>query len=190
MNSEEVMHMLARNLLMVAAVLCATSAFGQGAPNSAEADIVNGQGQKIGTAKIFAAKAGVKIELKAEKLPPGTHGFHVHEVGKCEGPDFKSAGGHFNPATKKHGKDNPEGPHAGDMLNITVGADGKVKATIEDPNVTLGPGANSLFHDGGSSIMIHEKEDDYKTDPSGNSGGRIACGVIEKQGGAAAGPTY
>ena len=170
--------MLTRNLIVVGALLYATAAFAQTAPKSAHANIVNAQGEKIGTAKIVAAKAGVKIELKAEKLPPGVHGFHFHAVGKCEGPDFKSAGGHLNPDTKKHGKDNPEGPHAGDMLNITVAADGKVKTTIEDPNVTLGPGANSLFHDGGTSIMIHAKADDMKTDPAGNSGDRIACGAI------------
>ncbi|MGA8222168.1 MAG: superoxide dismutase family protein [Candidatus Acidiferrales bacterium] len=182
--------MLLRNLLIVGSLVCASAAFGQQAPKSAHADIVNAQGEKIGTAKIVPAKAGVKIELKVEKLPPGTHGFHFHTVGKCEGPDFKSAGGHFNPDSKQHGKDNPAGPHAGDMLNIVAGADGKVKTTITDASVTLGAGPNSLFHDGGTSIMIHEKEDDYKTDPSGNSGARIACGVVEKQGGQAGASTY
>jgi len=182
--------MLARNLLMVGAVLCTTVAFGQGAPKSAHADIVNAQGQKIGTAKIVGAHVGVKIELNVSQLPPGTHGIHIHAVGKCEGPDFKSAGGHFNPVAKKHGRDNPEGPHAGDLENITVGADGKVKASIVDPNVTLGDGASSLFHDGGSAIVIHEKEDDYKTDPSGNSGARIGCGVVEKQSSASGGLSY
>ena len=172
--------MLARNLLIVLALLCPTAAFGQEATKSAHADIVNAQGQKIGTAKLFQTKSGVRIRLDVEKLPPGTHGFHFHTVGKCEGPDFKSAGGHFNPDGKKHGTENPEGPHAGDMLNIVVAADGKVKTMIVDKNVTLGAGPNSLFHDGGTSIMIHEKEDDYKTDPSGNSGARIACGVVEK----------
>jgi superoxide dismutase, Cu-Zn family len=186
----EVIHMLIRNLLIVAGVVCATAAFGQEAPKSAHADIVNAQGQKIGTARIVAAKQGVKVELKVEKLPPGTHGFHFHTVGKCEGPDFKSAGAHFNPDAKQHGKDNPAGPHAGDMLNIVVAADGKAKATLVDTNVTLAAGPNSLFHDGGASIMIHEKEDDYKTDPSGNSGARIACGVVEKESGKAQGSTY
>ncbi|HUL16592.1 MAG TPA: superoxide dismutase family protein [Terriglobales bacterium] len=172
--------MFSRNLLLLPAFLCATAAFGQGAPKSAHAEIVNAQGQKIGTAHIVAAKKGVKIEVNVSQLPPGTHGIHVHAVGKCEGPDFKSAGGHLNPDSKKHGKDNPEGPHAGDLLNIEVKADGKAKATLLDTMVTLGDGPNSLFHEGGSAIVIHEKADDYKTDPSGNSGARIACGVIGK----------
>jgi Cu-Zn family superoxide dismutase len=167
-------------LILLPALLCATGAFGQGAPKSAHADIVNAQGQKIGTAKILAAKQGVKIEVNVSQLPPGTHGIHIHAVGKCEGPDFKTAGPHLNPDNKKHGKDNPEGPHAGDLLNLEVKADGTAKATLLDTMVTLGDGPNSVFHDGGPAIVIHEKEDDYKTDPAGNSGARIACGVIQK----------
>jgi superoxide dismutase, Cu-Zn family len=167
-------------LTLLAALLCATVALGQGAPKSAHADIVNPQGQKIGTAKILATTSGVKIEVEVSQLPPGVHGVHIHNVGKCEGPDFASAGPHLNPYTKKHGKDNPEGPHAGDLLNIEVKADGRAKATLHDTMVTLGDGPNSLFHDGGTAIVIHAKEDDYKTDPAGNSGPRIACGVIEK----------
>jgi len=162
------------------ALLCSSVAFGQGAPKSAHADIVNAQGQNIGTAKIVPAKKGVKIEVNVSQLPPGNHGIHIHAVGKCDGPAFTTAGGHLNPDTKKHGKDNPEGPHAGDLLMIDVKADGTAKATLLDTMVTLGDGANSLFHDGGTAIVIHEKEDDYKTDPTGNSGGRIACGVIQK----------
>jgi superoxide dismutase, Cu-Zn family len=162
------------------ALLCSSVAFGQGAPKSAHADIVNVQGQNIGTAKIVPAKKGVKIDVNVSQLPPGNHGIHIHAVGKCDGPAFTTAGGHLNPDTKKHGKDNPEGPHAGDLLMIDVKADGTAKATLLDTMVTLGDGANSLFHDGGTAIVIHEKEDDYKTDPTGNSGGRIACGVIQK----------
>jgi len=162
------------------AMLGATAAFGQGAPKSAHADIVNAQGESIGSAKIIAAKKGVKIDVSVSKLPAGTHGIHIHTVGKCEGPAFTTAGGHLNPDTKKHGKDNPEGPHAGDLLNLVVKADGTGKATLLDTMVTLGDGPNSLFHDGGTALVIHEKEDDYKTDPTGNSGGRIACGVIQK----------
>jgi Cu-Zn family superoxide dismutase len=167
-------------LVLLPALLCSSVAFGQGAPKAAHADIVNGQGQNIGTAKILPAKKGVKIEVNVSQLPPGNHGIHIHAVGKCEGPAFTTAGGHLNPDTKKHGKDNPEGPHAGDLLMIDVKADGTAKATLVDTMVTLGDGANSLFHDGGTAIVIHEKEDDYKTDPTGNSGGRIACGVIQK----------
>jgi Cu-Zn family superoxide dismutase len=167
-------------LVLLPALFCSTVAFGQGASKSAHADIVNAQGQNIGTAKIVPAKQGVKIEVSVSQLPPGKHGIHIHAVGKCEGPDFKTAGPHLNPDTKKHGKDNPEGPHAGDLLNLEVKADGTAKATLLDTMVTLGDGPNSLFHEGGTSIVIHEKEDDYKTDPAGNSGARIACGVIQK----------
>ena len=172
--------MFYNKLALLSALLCATAAFGQGAAKSAHADIVNAQGQKIGTARILAAKEGIKIEVNVSQLPPGTHGIHIHTVGKCEGPDFTTAGGHLNPDAKKHGKDNPEGPHAGDLLNIEVKGDGTAKATLLDTMATLGGGANSVFHEGGTAIVIHAKEDDYKTDPAGNSGPRIACGVIQK----------
>src|ERR1700686_80066 len=112
--------MFYKNLILIPALLCATAVFGQGTSKSAHADIINAQGQKIGTAKILAAKEGVKIEVNVSQLPPGNHGIHIHNVGKCDGPDFTSAGPHLNPYTKKHGKDNPEGPHAGDLLNIEV----------------------------------------------------------------------
>jgi Cu-Zn family superoxide dismutase len=172
--------MSCNKLTLIPALLCATAVLGQGAPKSAHADIANAQGQKIGTARILAAKDGVKIEVSVSQLPPGKHAIHIHNVGKCEGPDFTSAGPHLNPDTKKHGKDNPEGPHAGDLLNIEVKANGTAKETLRDTMVTLGDGANSVFHDGGTAIVIHAKEDDYKTDPAGNSGPLIACGVIEK----------
>lgn len=174
-----------RLLVMIAAVcLCAlapvisTYAVPQQLAQSGNADIVNAQGQKIGTATVHPSGSGVRINVEVSQLPPGTHGIHIHAVGKCEGPAFTSAGAHFNPASKKHGKDNPEGPHAGDLLNIDVGTDGTGKASLSDPNVILGAGPNSLFHEGGTALVIHEKADDYKTDPTGNSGGRIACGVI------------
>lgn len=172
--------MSCRNWLVLSFFFCTSAAFGQSSPKSAHADIVNAQGQEIGSAKILPADGGVKIHLKVSQLPPGTHAIHIHSVGKCEGPDFKSAGGHLNPESKQHGKDNPAGPHAGDLLNFEVGADGNGKATLLAPHVTLGSGPNSLFHDGGTALVIHEKADDYKTDPAGNSGARIACGVIQQ----------
>lgn len=172
---------MALRLGLVAIVLCcASAAFGQTGSPSAHADIVNAQGQKIGTAALSQTDSGVEIKLDVSQLPPGTHGIHVHSVGKCEGPDFKSAGAHLNPDGKKHGTENPEGPHAGDMPNIEVGSDGQTHTVITAKGVTLGSGPNSLFHDGGTALVIHEKADDYKTDPSGNSGNRIACGVIQK----------
>lgn len=175
-----------RRFLIMAAgfCLCAaisvyrTSAIAQQTARSAQADIVNAQGQKIGTATIRPSSSGVRINVEVSQLPPGSHGIHIHTVGKCEGPDFTSAGAHFNPTSKKHGKDNPEGSHAGDLLNIEVAADGTGKASLSDSNVALGGGPNSLFPESGTALVIHEKSDDYKTDPAGNSGARIACGVI------------
>jgi len=171
--------MLIRNCFLAATLVWTPAVFAQSAPQSARANIVNAQGQKIGSATIRQADGGIRIDVQVSQLPAGTHGIHVHTAGKCEGPAFTSAGGHFNPTSKKHGKDNPEGPHAGDLLNIEVGADGTGKASLSDPNATLSEGPNSLFHEGGTALVIHEKADDYKTDPAGNSGARIACGVIE-----------
>jgi superoxide dismutase, Cu-Zn family len=138
-------------------------------------------GATVGTATLQAAPGGgVQINLAITKLPPGEHGIHIHQVAKCEGPDFSTAGGHFNPGGKKHGMQNPDGPHAGDMNNFTVDADGKATRVINDPRVSLGSDANSVFTGGGTALVIHAGPDDMKTDPSGNSGGRIACGVITK----------
>jgi Cu-Zn family superoxide dismutase len=149
-------------------------------PASAKAELRNAEGQPVGTATLKPAATGVRINLRVFNLPPGTHAFHIHAVGKCDPPDFKTAGGHFNPESKKHGLKNPEGPHAGDMPNITVDKKGKGSATVVNPRVTLGEGANSLFHEGGTALVIHEKADDDMTDPAGNAGNRIACGVIEQ----------
>jgi Cu-Zn family superoxide dismutase len=168
--------MLVRKWILVSGLLCASAAFGQ----SAQADILNAQGQKIGSAQVRTSGSGVRIDVEVSGLTPGLHGIHIHNVGKCDGPDFTTAGPHLNPASKKHGKDNPQGPHAGDLLNLQVKADGGGKATLLDSNATLGAGANSLFHEGGTSLVIHADADDYKTDPAGNSGARIACGVIQR----------
>jgi Cu-Zn family superoxide dismutase len=146
---------------------------------SARAEINNSTGKKIGTATLIETKDGVRISLAAHDLPPGVHGMHIHEKGSCEGPDFKSAGGHFNPGKKSHGLKNPQGHHAGDLSNITVGSDGSVKEDIVVRDVTLRPNEpNSIMQPGGSALVIHEKADDEKSDPAGNAGGRIACGAI------------
>jgi Cu-Zn family superoxide dismutase len=161
------------------AILFASLALGKTGA-TAKANLANGKGEPIGTANLKTTSQGVSVALDVSKLPPGTHGFHIHTVGKCDAPDFKSAGGHFNPEAKKHGWDNPEGHHAGDLQNLTVGADGTAKVKIVVKGVTLGDGANSLFHPEGTAIVIHADPDDGKTDPTGNAGARIACGVITK----------
>lgn len=171
--------MVRLSLLLIPALLFAASAQARPA-QTARADIINAKGEKIGTATIAPAEQGVNISLNVSQLPPGTHALHIHAVGKCDPPDFKSAGPHFNPDNKKHGSKNPEGPHAGDLQNFDVKADGTAKVSVAAPNVTLGEGPNSLFHPEGTALVIHEKADDYMTDPAGNAGGRIACGVIQK----------
>lgn len=147
---------------------------------TAKADLADAQGKSAGTAELTQTPEGVRIALTVSGLAPGQHAFHVHNVGKCEGPDFKSAGAHFNPYSKKHGLKNPDGPHAGDMENIDVGQGGTGKAEVVNKQVTLGEGPNSLFHEGGTAIVIHASPDDGVTDPAGNAGARIACGVITK----------
>jgi superoxide dismutase, Cu-Zn family len=168
-------------LLGVAALAAALPLFAAG-PKSAHADIKNAQGTKIGTAKITSTADGVKIALKVSQLTPGEHGIHIHTVGKCEAPAFTSAGGHFNPTGAHHGVNSAQDPHphAGDLANLNVGENGKASTDFTVSGVTLGDGANSLFHEGGTSLVIHAKPDDLKSDPAGNSGDRIACGVIEK----------
>src|SRR5262245_21068351 len=144
-------------------------------------DLKDAKGADVGMAMISPAKGGgVSIDLDVHGLPPGEHALHFHAVAKCEGPDFTSATGHFNPASKKHGMQNPEGPHAGDMNNFTVDAKGNAKATITNKNVTMGAEPNSIYANGGTALMIHGAADDMKTDPAGNAGPRIACGTITK----------
>jgi Cu-Zn family superoxide dismutase len=167
-------------LSAITAALVISTAFSAAAQKTAKAELHDGMGNSVGTAEFSPAPQGVSIRLNLTNLPPGVHGIHVHAVAKCEGPAFTTAGGHLNPDMKHHGLENPEGPHAGDMPNITVGADGTVKTTIVAPGVTMGDDPHSIFTNGGTALVIHAMPDDLKSDPAGNAGARIACGTIAK----------
>jgi superoxide dismutase, Cu-Zn family len=169
-----------RSVALVAAmaILIGAVAHGQTVSQAARAELRNAQGEVVGRAILTPDTQGVRIAVEVERLAPGPHALHVHAVGRCDPPDFASAGAHFNPEGKKHGLRNPEGPHAGDLPNLAVGADGTAKVMAMAPQVTLGPGSNSVFHPGGTALVIHAGPDDDVTDPAGNSGARIACGII------------
>ena len=140
----------------------------------ATAMLVASNGQQVGRATATDVAGGVRFTMQVRAMPPGTHGAHVHTVGQCDAPGFAAAGGHWNPTTRQHGAMNPQGPHLGDLPNLMIGSDGRGTLGAVIPGITV---AQMLDADG-ASMMVHAGPDDLMTDPSGNSGGRIACGVF------------
>ena len=163
---------------VIAALLC-TAPVLPAAAQSASAPLKDGSGKEIGSVNLTQTPRGVLINVSVKGLPPGEHAFHVHAVGKCE-PPFTTAGGHFNPGAKKHGLLAAEGHHAGDMPNLHIPQNGDLTVEVMNADITLEKGKpNSVFDADGSAVVIHAGSDDYKTDPTGEAGGRIACGVIQ-----------
>lgn len=153
-----------------------------GAKKTVKVQLQNSQGQPAGTVTFTNAKNGVRMKIALENIPFGEHAVHIHQNAVCDAPDFKGAGGHFNPAGKKHGYENPMGHHNGDLpKNVSVGEDHRGDATFVLTDISMDPSAaNSIFANGGTSVVVHEKADDMKTDPAGNAGNRIACGVVKE----------
>lgn len=145
---------------------------------TAEVTLNDVDGQQVATAQLREQAEGVMVTLNAASLPAGLRGFHFHEGGHCAGPSFASAGGHFNPTRRQHGFENPQGPHLGDLPNLVIQRDGTATQTLLARNVTLAAGTSSVR---GRSLVVHAERDDYRTDPAGNSGDRVACGVVPER---------
>lgn len=174
---------VSRKASMVIGASVGVALLGSGVANaqqatSASAELRDGSGTALGTATFTQAADGIQISGSVRGLAAGQHGWHVHAVGRCDPPDFTSAGGHFNPTGKQHGHTNPQGAHVGDLGNLTAAADGSARLSGTAAGATLTAGSASLFDADGSALVIHAGPDDEVTDPAGNSGARVACGVI------------
>ena len=168
-----------------AALLAAVVSMPAGAAEMANAQLKDSSGKAVGDVDLVQTKGGVLLKLQIKGLPAGERAFHIHAVGKCEAP-FESAGPHFNPGNHKHGMMVGES-HAGDLPNLHVPQSGELVVEVLNPAITLVKGKpNSIFDNDGASLVIHAKADDYKSDPAGNAGDRVACGVIQESGAGAA----
>lgn len=147
---------------------------------AAKAELKNAEGKTVGTATLTALPGGVRLQLAVKDLPPGPKALHIHENGVCDAPSFSSAGGHFNPDARAHGWHDAKGPHAGDAPNLIVGPDGRGEVEVIFERVRLDDSERGLFKKGGSAIVLHAGADDYASQPAGNAGARIACGVIRR----------
>jgi superoxide dismutase, Cu-Zn family len=168
-----------RSIIVILGFSLALPLAAQAADETAKAELRDAKGRSAGSAQFTQTGGMIRLELNATGLEPGPHGLHIHEVGKCEPPGFKSAGEHFNPHGKKHGGKNEAGAHAGDLPNLVASADGRATATLPLAGLSLDRGEkNSLLDKNGSAIVIHAQSDDELSDPAGNSGDRVVCGVI------------
>ena len=167
-------------IVVLSSLLAGCAGMQPAGDNTAMAELRNTSGANVGTATFTQVGNVVRIVLEAKGLTPGLHGVHIHAVGKCDPPDFTSAGAHFNPNGKQHGALNSQGSHAGDLPNLNVAADGSGRLETANEQISLGTGTSSLWDADGSALVVHAAPDDFKTDPTGNSGARVACGVITK----------
>lgn len=151
---------------------------GGGTLQFSEARISDAAGRPLARARASNVSEGLRIEITAEGLSAGTYGVHVHAAGRCDPPGFESAGPHWNPTMRQHGSQNPQGPHRGDLPNLSVGANGQGEIAFIVPDAQLAGGVGGMFDADGAALVVHARPDDYRTDPSGNSGARIGCGVF------------
>jgi superoxide dismutase, Cu-Zn family len=168
-------------VLPLSVALAGCSAVPLGSPGAAaKAELHDANGRMVAQATLVELTGGVRIILEARDLPAGLKAVHIHATGNCEPPDFASAGDHFNPEHREHGILNPAGPHAGDLPNLMIGRDGRGRLETFTERINLSSGPLSIVDGDGVALVVHAAPDDFQTDPSGNSGPRIACGTVVK----------
>jgi Cu-Zn family superoxide dismutase len=174
-------HLSLAAIALTSSLACSRSVNVAAAParDTARAELRDANGQSVGTAALTQTPHGVLVVAQLSNVPPGTHAFHIHAVGQCT-PPFTSAGPHFNPSGRQHGIENPEGMHGGDLPNVVIPESGSARVEIFAKDVTLTQGATAILDSDGAALVLHASADDYKSDPAGNAGARIACGVITR----------